>query len=812
MQWICGDRSIMQPVFIRRFEAPDAVRAELEITGLGLYRAELNGRRVGTDYLTPGWNDYDDYVRYQTYDVTELLEKSNTLRVTLGEGWYMGRQGMSSGPMYHWGDRFMMWARLTLVHDDGTQEVIETDRDWRVCASGIRMASLYDGEHRDDTFQDMDEKPVECIDPGYRLKKPESPPIREIAQRKPELIRTEDGATVLDFGQNFSGVLRFENRLPRGEKILLQTGEVLQNGCFYRDNLLTAKSEFLYVSDGKRKTVEEAFTFHGFRYVKVTCSVPVRAEDFTGVVLSSDLKETLRCGTSHLLLNRLLENARWSRLSNFLDVPTDCPQRDERLGWTGDTQVFVDTACTQADCKAFYRKFMKDLRYDQVRYYQGDLPMFCPSLRGTAGIGGAVWADAGVIIPWRVYMHYGDRELLSETYPMMRDYTEVRIRKDRELGFTHIRFDEFTFGDWLALDGISRKSVFGGTDPRLIQGIYYLQDVELTAKGAGEVGEEADALRYGELAREIRESLMREYVTEGGRLAVDTQTAYVLALRHGLYRDHEQMVSDFRERLRRDRYALKCGFTGAPLLVETLLDHGLVDEAYRILLSEEYPGWLYEIRHGATTIWERWNSLEEDGRVSDTGMDSFNHYAYGSVCYAVYSRIMGLKCVSPGWKKAEIAPKVRGSLSRCWIEQETAGGLWKVSWEIGKDGMLTLNATVPDGGTAIIHLPDHPEHLCEEHGAGDYAYHYRPTVDYLHPFDEHSLILDLLRNPQADAVFKAHAPGLRELAMDPDSDVSAKHLDELSWGVPRALRAQAAGIGEKLRRITLEAWDEQMGE
>ena len=466
MQWIRTDSSVQQPVFIRRFSAHCVLRAVLEITGLGIYRAELNGKRVGNDYLTPGWNDYDAYVRFQTYDVTTLLETENELRVTLGEGWYMGRLGMSSGPMHHWGDRFMMWARLSLTYQDGTEQVIETDEDWKACASGILMASLYDGEHRDDTFKASEELPVEAFDPGYCLKKPVSPPIHIVTELKPTLLTTPAGETVLDFGQNFSGVLRFENFLPFGEKILLQTGEVLQGGCFYRENLLTAKSEFLYVSDGVRKSVEEAFTFHGFRYVKVTCRLDIRPEDFTGVVLSSDLKETLRCETSHPLLNRLMENARWSRLSNFLDVPTDCPQRDERLGWTGDAQAFADTACFQADCKDFYRKYMEDLRIDQTRYYHGDLPMFSPSLRGTAGIGGAVWADAGIVIPWTVYMHYGDEALLRESYPLMRDYTEVRIQKDRDLGFTHVLFDEFTFGDWLALDGLSRKSVFGGTEGR----------------------------------------------------------------------------------------------------------------------------------------------------------------------------------------------------------------------------------------------------------------------------------------------------------------------------------------------------------
>ena len=793
----------MRRRLFRAFRAENVAGAVLEITGLGLYRAEINGRRVGDDFLTPGFNDYDAYLRYQTYDVTALLQPESRIEVTLGKGWCMSRLGPNSGDPYHWGRRWLLAARLTLTHADGSTEILETDESWQAVRSSITMSELYDGEHRDDTL--LPGKPVPClrVRTDYQLEAPLSPPIRAVAELQPTLLHTPRGERVLDFGQNFAGIIRFVNRLPRGNTILLQTGEVLQEGCFYRDNLNTARSEYRYTSDGVLKTVEPLFCFYGFRYAKVTCEGEIDPADFTGVALSSDLRPTLECETDDPRLNRLTENARWSQRSNFLDVPTDCPQRDERLGWMGDAQVFAATACYHADCKAFYRKFIRDMRAEQVRYYAGDLPMYVPSLKGEAGPGGAVWADAAVIIPWQVYMAYGDRALLREAYPLMRDYTETLIRADERLGGSHIRFDAFTFGDWLAQDGITPNSVFGGTEHAYIQGVCYLQSVELTGKAAEALAEKADAARYAALAEAIRRALVDEYVTPGGRLALDTQTGYVLSLRHGVYREREKVIAGFRDRLRRDGFAIRCGFTGAPLMLSALLDAGMTDEAYRILFSEDFPGWLYEVKMGATTIWERWNSLNPDGTVTDTGMNSFNHYAYGAVCEAIYSRIMGLQVMAPGWRRARIAPQIRGYLRRSRIRYASACGVYEAAWEVCSDGRVTLEARVPEGAEAEIVLPDHPQGLRQTVGGGVYRFSYQPTRDYLHPFDGHALLLDLLRCPAAARLLREQAPALWEKVSDPASDVRDKRLDELSWGVPGAARREAAALAERLKEITL---------
>ena len=676
LQFITPEKAIPCPKLWRDFSAAQVRAATLTITGLGLYRAYLNGQRVGQDYLTPGFNDYDAYLRAQCYDVTALLREDNRLEVWLGNGWYKGRLGFDGGKSNRWGERYLLAARLDMTLADGQTRTLETDASWLASASPIVDGGVYDGELRDDTREAGE--PIPCVTAEVRVpvEEPVSPAIRVKEERKPTLLHTPAGEQVLDFGQNMAGVIRFVNRLPRGARLRIQTGEVLQNGCFYRDNLRTAKSEFVYVSDGVEKAVEPLFTFFGFRYARVEGVREVNPEDFTALCLSSDLKETLRVHTSHEKLNRLMRNALCGQRSNFLDVPTDCPQRDERLGWTADTQVFVNTACYQMDCKDFYRKYMRDLRADQTMYYQGDIPAYSPSLKGEAIHGGAVWADAGVIIPWNVYMNYGDASLLRENYPMMRDYVETLVAQDRAAGGSHIVFNAFTFGDWLAQDGMSPQSLKGGTDDAFIQGVYYLNSVELTANAAGVIGEAADERRYRALARDIRSALLDEYVSPGGNLTVDTQTGYVLALYYGVYRDQEKLLRGFRRRLERDFYRITCGFTGAPLMLPVLLDHGMTDVAYRMLLTEEFPGWLYAVNLGATTIWERWNSLNEDGSISGTGMNSLNHYAYGAVCEAVYSRIMGLRNAAPGWKRALIAPKLDGRLKEAAIRYDSPAGVW----------------------------------------------------------------------------------------------------------------------------------------
>lgn len=802
LNFITPEKPIDCPRLWKDFPAGGAVKAVLTITGLGLYRAFINDARVGMDYLTPGFNDYDAYLRTQTYDVTSLIGSMNRIEVWLGNGWYKGRLGFDGGKSDRWGSRYLLAARLEWTDADGKAHIVETDDTWMASQSPIVDGGIYDGEIRDDT-RELGEL-VHCAfaDCNYKLLTQFSPTIRVKAELKPLLIVTPKGEQVLDFGQNMAGIIRFANRLPRDAKLRIQTGEVLQEGNFYRDNLRTAKSEFVYTSDGVEKIVEPMFTFSGFRYAKVEGLDAVNPDDFTALALSSDLKETLKVETSHEKLNRLMQNSLWGQRSNFLDVPTDCPQRDERLGWTADTQVFVNTACYQMNCKDFYQKYMRDMRADQQLYYSGDIPAYSPSLKGEAIHGGAVWADAGTIIPWNVYMNYGDVDLLRESWPMMRDYVETLIAADEAAGGSHIVFRSFTFGDWLAQDGMSPQSLKGGTSDAFIQGIYYMNSVCLAGQTAKVLGETADASRYANLAEDIRAALLDEYITPNGNLCIDTQTGYVLALYYGVYRDKAKLVQGFKRSLERDFFRITCGFTGAPLMLPVLLDNGLTDVAYRMLLTEEFPGWLYAVNLGATTIWERWNSLEADGTISGTGMNSLNHYAYGSVCEAVYSRIMGLQNAAPGWKKAVIAPKIDARLHHASIDYDSPAGLWCVAWRIEDDGSATLKVSVPVGATARVILPDHPEGFEADIGAGKHEWHWTPTVDWKHPFSAESRMLELLDNADATAIIRERVPALFYACQGRDNELRVMRPMEVANVMPLD-RTAILAMDEPLRNVTI---------
>ena len=783
-RFITPSKQISLPVLRKKFTVETAPkRASLTVTGLGVYRAFINGQRVGEDYLTPGYNDYDAYVRYQTYDVTEYIKTENLIEIYLGDGWYRGRIGLGPDSTRKWGTELMAAARLAIRFPDDRETCIETDESWQAYQSPICFTDIYDGEARNDTLGEGEAVYCRFADSKWNLTEQFSPPVRIRAHFKPMLIVSPAGENILDFGQNMAGIVRFINREPKGTAIRLQFGEVLQKGCFYRDNLRSAKAEYRYVSDGEVKTVEPYFTFYGFRYVKVEGMQHVNPEDFTALALSSDLPVTVKARTGHAGINQLLHNAFWGQQSNFVDVPTDCPQRDERLGWTADTQVFVNTACYNMDCKAFYRKFMKDMRFDQLTYCDGDIPPYSPCLKGAGRHGGAVWADAGTIVPWNVYMFYGDRELLRENWPMMKDYVEYLIALDKKEGFTHTVFTTFTFGDWVAQDGLTSQSVFGGTESAFIQGIYYMNSLDLICKAARELGYTEEEEKYGALEQEVRAALLEEYVTPAGRLAVDTQTGYILALRYGLIRDEEKLLSGLRRRFQRDFYAIKSGFTGTPLMLPVLFDHGMEEQAYRMLLRRSFPGWLYCVDLGATTIWERWNSLNPDGSISGTGMNSLNHYAYGSVCEAIYSRIIGLKNAAPGWKRAVLAPHPDARLHFAEIEYQSVSGLWQLSWKLEDSGEITVKASVPEGCEAEVELPSKQKNARFTVQGGSYTWQYRPERDYLHPYSLQSLVTDLLAEEKTAAVIKEALPDLYERCSSEENEELVRSLNDCvsSW-------------------------------
>lgn len=813
-QWIGqkeGDD--FHPVFEKKVLVKKEIKAaRLYICGLGLYEASINGKKVGDSYLTPYFNDYRYALQTQAYDVTELMNPGeNILSVLLGNGWYKGRLGYEGGEALY-GDRFMLIGELYLEYEDGEHEAIGTDESWEYYGSDIRESDIYDGETIDRLLYDGKENirshAVLMEDQEKKkllLTDCKSIPLRAMEELEVrEILRTPAGETVLDFGQNFSGFVSFYGDFPKGTKVVLEHGEILQNGNFYHDNYRTAKTRIIYVSDGRKEWVRPRFTFMGFRYVKVTgWPQKLKKEGFKGIVLYSSMKRTGYLETGHKKINRLISNALWGMKSNFLDMPTDCPQRDERLGWTGDAQVFAPTASFFMDTKYFYRKFLWDMRNDQIRR-NGAVANYLPNFTDMPG-GSSVWGDAAAFIPYELYRVYGDVALLKETYPLMRDWVEWIHRGDesRPGGPKHLFDFAFSFGDWLAMDGVTQQSFKGGTEDAYVSSIYYYASVKKTAKAAQVLGYEKDQAFYTELAVKIKEAILEEYFAPSGRLAVDTQTGYIIALHFGVYRKKDVLVQGMKRRLKLDGYRLKCGFVGAPLICETLAQNGMEKLALYLLVQEGFPGWLHCVNLGATTIWERWNSVLDDGSISGTGMNSLNHYAYGSVVNYIKSYIAGLRPTEPGYRKVMIAPKpdIRIGYVNCTFD--SVYGTYRADWKIFEDGKIRVYYEIPDGCEAEVFLPEYGENLeCEivslngkmENGrlmlqGGMTELVYQPLRDYRLLYGWDTLLEELAEDERAMEILKEELPVAYGMACSGDLENLTTSLGELKYMSFLGLRA-----------------------
>ena len=716
-RWIgCDDTQKRHPVFSGEIALSGKVRrARLYICGLGLYEAFLDGEKVGEELLTPYSNNYNAWLQYQTFDVTGQLGKEKSrLEVLLGNGWYKGRFSFddSTGKGYY-GDEWKLIAELRVEYEDGSRQVFGTDESWQVGRSKITDSSLYDGEHVDDT---LPQAPVEAARPAQAPAAPLmerlSTPVavrQELAVA--ELIHTPAGETVLDLGQNIAGSFRLKVKEPAGSHIRLQFGEVLQQGNFYRDNLRSALAEYTYVSDGQEHVLTPHFTFYGYRYVKVEAIPSLKKEDFTGLVLYSDLEQTGFLTTGNALVNRLILNTQWGQKGNFLDVPTDCPQRDERMGWTGDAQVFSATACYQMDCYAFFRKYLWDMWTEQQQA-RGKVPIVVPAFGHLDAA--CAWGDAACIIPWNLYRFYGDRQILEDQFESMKAWVDYVTRLEEE---DHGWRRQFHFGDWLALDGPGGiDGVMGGTDEGFIASVCHRQSALLVAKAAQVLGRQEEASRYEALGEKLLEEIRQEYFSPTGRCCINTQTGLLLALRHGLSVDPEKTKKALVKKLEDNKGMLQTGFVGTPLLCEELTRMGRADMAYNLLLNEEYPGWLYEVKLGATTIWERWNSVLADGSISSTGMNSLNHYAYGSIVEWIYSRCAGILPdeSQPGFRRVIFCPEIHPELGSVDARYDSASGLWACSWRISGENRLEMRVTVPFGCSGELILPAAPGSVFEE--------------------------------------------------------------------------------------------------
>jgi alpha-L-rhamnosidase len=697
-------------------------RARLYASAMGLYELELNGKRVGEEYFTPGWTAYDFRYQYQTYDVTgQLKSGANCLGAMLGDGWFRGRSGWE-GRRDLYGRKLALFAQLVIRYTDGTQEIVTSDENWKAATGAVVWSDIYDGEEYDARlekagwsaagFDDKDWKTVTVMDaPKAKIVAPAGLPVKKIEELKvAKVLKTPAGDTVLDMGQNMVGWVKFRVTAPAGTAISLRHAEVLdKSGNFYTANLRTAKETIQYTTRGGGTEVYEPhFTFQGFRYVAVGgWPGEVKPEDFTGVVVHSAMERTGTFESSSTLLNQLEHNIIWGQKGNFVDVPTDCPQRDERLGWTGDAQVFAPTASFNFDTAAFYTKWLRDVALDQED--DGAVPYVIPNAlthatrKGAAASAG--WADVAVVLPWTVYQAFGDKRILEEQYPSMKAWVEYMRR---QAGEKSIWSNGFSFGDWLAF-ATTRSDYPGATTAKdFLQTAYFARSTELLAKTAAVLGKREDAAEYAALEEKIRAAFVKEFVTPNGRLSSDTQTAYAMALEFDLL--PEAMRAGAAARLAEDVRAFKhltTGFLGTPVLCKALSDYGYLDEAYMLLNRTEYPSWLYPVTQGATTIWERWDGQKPDGSFQDVGMNSFNHYAYGAIGDWMYRVVAGLALdeAAPGYKHILIEPRPGGGLTKAGTSVESMYGLVASSWEIG-DGKMTLKIEVPANTTAMVRLPN----------------------------------------------------------------------------------------------------------
>ncbi len=722
-RWItCDSSEKRHPYFEKDVKVAKPVKkARLYISGLGLYEAFYqkagegdSGReeRIGEEYLTPYSNDYNEWVQYQTYDVTELLQSSGKLSVLLGNGWYKARFGFSAlEDIGFYGNEWKLIAELRIAYEDGTEEVIGTDESWTVRRSKITFSNLYDGEMRDDTLPDLAICQAEfCEPPKGVLTERMSLPVTVHETFDPvELIHTPAGELVFDMGQEFTGIFTLRVQEPAGTKIHIQTGEILQGGNFYNENLRTAKSEYIYIADGSEQVIVPHFTFYGYRYVKIQGIPELKKEDFKGLALYSDFQETGFMKTGNALLNRFIENVRWGLKDNFVDVPTDCPQRDERMGWTGDAQVFSPTAMYLTDAYAFYAKYLYDMAREQSAL-GGAVPHVIPS----CGVeeSACVWGDASCIMPWNMYLFYGDKSILEDQFESMRSWVDYVSRVD---GDHHGWRDVFHFGDWLALDHPESGSeqVMGGTDEAFIANLYYAVSAGLVAKAAHVLGYQEEEERYGKLSEEQFAAVKEEFYSATGRCCIKTQTALLLTLKYHLSENEELVKNQLQQLFQFSHGKLRTGFVGTPLMSNILSDNGMDSLAYHLLLNEEYPGWLYEVKLGATTVWERWNSLLADGTISGTSMNSMNHYSYGSVLEWMFRHAAGIDSVdeAPGFRQAKFAPALNFRLRSMEASYDSASGVYACSWKLTDREHVTVSVTVPFNCSALLKLPSAPQEV-----------------------------------------------------------------------------------------------------
>jgi alpha-L-rhamnosidase len=726
-----------QPAWFRtEFDVGGPVRAAtLYATAHGVYQAELNGYEVDDQILKPGWTPYQYRLIHETSDVTSLLRPGrNALGVSLAGGWFTERYGFRGQARPFYGEQPTMAAQLVLEYADGTQQVVVSGPDWRatgagpIVSSGIYAGESFDARRRidgwsDPGFDDRGWTAARVVDSGPTPSPRTAPPARAIEELPVrEVLTSPTGRRILDFGQNLVGRLRIRASGPAGHTIVLRHAEVLEGGELCVRPLRAAEATDRYTLAGDGEEVwEPRFTFHGFRYAEVEGWPGLfDPSAVTAIVVHSDMARTGQFESSHPMVNRLHENIVWGMRGNFLHLPTDCPQRDERFGWTGDIQVFAPAATRLYDCDGFLASWLADLALEQRG--SGGVPFIVPDVLASAGTPAAAWGDAATVVPWILYDRYRDLGVLSAQFASMRAWVDQLVALTDQRGLWQ---GGFQFGDWLDPAAPADQPGEARTDPDLIANAYLFRSAQLTAAAAtvlGDPGGTGAPDYYTQVAERVRRAWLDEYMTPAKRLVSDTQTAYALAIVFEIP-TYGGAVERMGERLawlvRRAGYRIGTGFVGTPLIQDALVRTGHAEVAARLLLQTECPSWLYPVTMGATTVWERWDSVLPDGSVNPGQMTSFNHYAFGSIADWLHRVVAGLSPLAPGYRRIGIAPNPLPGLEWAGCEHETPYGRAAVRWQ-ATDGAIRITATVPPNTHAQVNLPDGGEAF--QVGSGTYEW------------------------------------------------------------------------------------------
>ncbi len=769
-----GFKADLEPcaVFFKEFHSDKKVsKARLYISSLGIYKALINGKRINENRFAPGWTSYQKRLQYQTIDVTGLIESQNKIEITVANGWFKGILGFY-GQGCHYGNRTALIAQLEITYVDGTFDTVFTDESWMSSTAEIRYSDIYNGETIDYSLPKQEVKSVSILDQPKDILIAQSCEPVKITERIPAkaLLTSPKGEKIIDFGQNLSGVVEAKIKAARGTTIKLYHAEALdENGNLFTTNLRTAKACDTFICSGGDDTFLPEFTYHGFRYIRIEGLDEINIDNFTACVMHTDLEKTGAFSCSDDKINRLFQNIDWTLRANFFDIPTDCPQRDERLGYTGDTEIFLPTAVFHRNTALFIRKWLRDVATEQTDEF--GVPLSAPDILKTHACM-SIWHEAATIVPWILWETYGDISVLTEQYESMKKSVEYTRKLAGEEGLLSTD-NSSQFGDWVALDapkgpfrkvpeGILNPSSderAGGTDSHLTANVYYLYSIDIIRKTAEILGKTKDYTEYNDLYGDVLEKFRNEFITPSGRIASGTQTAAALILYFDLapIEVREKIAARLYYDLVKTKKHLYTGFVGTEYIMHVLSRFNMHELAGTILFKEDCPSWLYSVNLGATTIWELWDGVNPDGSFNLFEMNSLNQFGFATVGDWLYKDLCGLNSIEAGFKKFRISPRLVPGITSFELSYESPYGKIRISF-FCENGKYIADIEVPANTTALISLPDRAE---EEYGSGAYHFEYATDASFeKKKYSEDSTLNELLSNPEAGELFEKEMPYL----------------------------------------------------